>query len=241
MKLLIDLDPIVYRVGFATQKKMEDGEIEAEPVQFALFTVKRFMTTLLQDTEAEEYIGFLTGKGNFRYTIDSEYKANRKGTDKPVHYQAIRDYLEKHYNTKVIEGKEADDALAENQTEDTAIATIDKDLLMVAGRHYNYVKKEWQTVTPEGGTKFFYKQMLMGDKVDNIPGIRGIGPKKAEKLLDETKREDWDKLIEEKYEEFFGEGWFKRMVQNTQLLWMIQTDVLMPMNIEGYNETEEEE
>jgi len=68
MKLLIDLDPIVYRVGFATQKKMEDGEIEAEPVQFALFTVKRFMTTLLQDTEAEEYIGFLTGKGNFRYT-----------------------------------------------------------------------------------------------------------------------------------------------------------------------------
>jgi 5'-3' exonuclease len=239
MKLLIDLDPIVYRVGFATQKKMPDGEVEAEPVNYALYTVKRFMTTLLNNTKADEYIGFLTGKDNFRYTIDSEYKANRKGTDKPVHYQAIREYLEKYYNTEVINGKEADDALAENQTEDTAIATIDKDLLMVAGRHYNYVKKEWQTVTPEEGTKFFYKQMLMGDTVDNIPGIKGIGPKKAEKLLDKTKREDWDKLVEEKYEEFFGEGWFHRMLQNTQLLWMIQKDVLMPMKVEGYNETEE--
>jgi 5'-3' exonuclease len=81
--------------------------------------------------------------------------------------------------------------------------------------------------------------MLMGDTVDNIPGIKGIGPKKAEKLLDKTKREDWDKLVEEKYEEFFGEGWFHRMLQNTQLLWMIQKDVLMPMKVEGYNETEE--
>jgi 5'-3' exonuclease len=234
MKLLIDLDPIVYRVGFATQNKMEDGRIEAEPINYVLYTVKRFMTTLLHDTGADEYIGFLTGKDNFRHKIDSEYKANRSGTSKPVHYQAIRDYLSEHYNTEIIDGKEADDALAENQTEDTAIATIDKDLLMVAGKHYNYVKKEWQTVTPEEGTKFFYKQMLMGDKVDNIPGIKGIGPKKAEKLLDETNREDWDKLIEEKYEEFFKEGWFTRMIQNTQLLWMIQKDVLMPMNIEGY-------
>jgi len=239
MKLLIDLDPIVYRVGFATQHKMPDGEIEAEPVRYALYTVKRFMTSLLNDTGPDEYVGFLTGKDNFRYTIDSEYKANRKGVSKPVHYQAIRDYLEKNYNTEIVDGKEADDALAEHQTNETAIATIDKDLLMVAGWHYNYVKKEWQTVTPEGGTKFFYKQMLMGDKVDNIPGIKGIGPKKAEKLLDETKREDWDKLVEEKYEEFFGDGWFTRMVQNTQLLWMIQKDTLMPMNIEGYaNEAE---
>ena len=47
-------------------------------------------------------------------------------------------------------------------------------------------------------------------------------------------------LIEEKYEEFFGEGWFNRMVQNTQLLWMIQTDTLMPMNIGGYANAKEE-
>tara|TARA_B110000908_G_scaffold36129_1_gene43277 strand:- start:3809 stop:4531 length:723 start_codon:yes stop_codon:yes gene_type:complete len=240
MKLLIDLDPIVYRVGFATQHKMPDGEIEAEPIRYALSTVKRFMNGLLKDTKAEHHKGFLTGKNNFRYTIDSEYKANRKGVGKPVHYQAIRDYLEKSYNTEIVDGKEADDALAENQTNDTAIATIDKDLLMVAGNHYNYVKKEWKKVSEKEGTKFFYKQMLMGDKVDNIPGIKGIGPKKAEKLLDETEREDWDKLVEEKYEEFFGDGWFNRMVQNTQLLWMIQTNTLMPMNIEGYANAKEE-
>jgi len=137
----------------------------------------------------------------------------------------------KHFKAEVIEGMEADDALALNQTDETVIASIDKDLLMVAGKHYNFVKKEWTTVTPEEGIKWFYMQMLMGDKVDNIIGIRGIGIKKAEKILAESK--DWDATVESRYEDEFGEGWYQRMVQNTQLLWMLQKDVKMPMDIRG--------
>ena len=71
----------------------------------------------------------------------------------------------------------------------------------------------------------------MGDKVDNIIGIRGIGIKKAEKILAESK--DWDATVESRYEDEFGEGWYQRMVQNTQLLWMLQKDVKMPMDIRG--------
>ena len=231
MELLIDGDVIVYRIGFATQHKDEDGEVVADPLAYALHSVKVYINGMIKKTKASKSRLFLTGKGNFRSTVDSEYKANRKGTAKPIHYQAIRDYMVKHLGAEMIEGMEADDALALNQTSDTMIATIDKDLLMVAGEHYNFNTGEFKTITQEEGTHWFYMQMLMGDKVDNIIGIKGIGKVKAAKILLES--EDWDASVEDKYKDFFGDGWYQRMVQNTQLLWMLQKDVKMPMDIRG--------
>ena len=232
MELLIDGDVIVYRIGFATQHKDEDGEVVADPLAYALHSCKLFINRMVKDTKADKHRLFLTGGGNFRSVVDTEYKANRKGTAKPIHYQAIRDYMVKKLGAEMIEGMEADDKLALCQTEDTMIATIDKDLLMVAGKHYNFVKKEYKTVTQEEGTHWFYMQMLMGDKVDNIIGVRGIGPKKAEKIL--AKSKDWDATVEDHYKDFFTEeNWYQRMVQNTQLLWMLQVDVKMPMDIRG--------
>ena len=61
--------------------------------------------------------------------------------------------------------------------------TIDKDLLMIPGEHYNFVKKEFQRVEYLQGLKHFYMQCLQGDRSDNIKGIPGIGPKKAESIL----------------------------------------------------------
>ena len=191
MKLLIDGDPIVYRIGFACQKKdKETGLVTADPESHTLRSCKVFLTQLINKTEADIYKIYLTGKGNFRYKVREDYKANRKGTDKPVHYQLVRDYLVSNFAAQVVDGMEADDALALEQTSDTVIATIDKDLLMVEGKHYNYGKGTWDTVSAEEGEYFFYKQMLTGDKVDNIIGIRGIGEKKASKLLDTTPRKD---------------------------------------------------
>tara|TARA_R110002096_G_scaffold39407_4_gene107907 strand:+ start:70 stop:774 length:705 start_codon:yes stop_codon:yes gene_type:complete len=232
MELLIDGDVIVYRIGFATQHKDEDGEVVADPLAYALHSCKVYINGMVKKTGAEKSRLFLTGKGNFRNTVDSEYKANRKDTAKPIHYQAIRDYMVKSLGAEMIEGMEADDKLALCQTDDTMIATIDKDLLMVAGKHYNFVKDEYITVTQDEGTHWFYMQMLMGDKVDNIIGIKGIGKVKAAKILAES--EDWDCTVEDKYQEFFTEeNWWQRLVQNTQLLWMLQTDVKMPMEIRG--------
>ena len=229
MKLLIDGDPIVYRIGFASQKRdKETGLVTADPESHALHSCKIFMNNLLEDTGASSYKVYLTGKDNFRFKIRKDYKENRKGAEKPVHYQVIRDYLQSRYGAQVIDGMEADDALALAQTDKTAIATIDKDLLMVVGRHYNYVKQTWQDVTAEEGEYFFYKQMLTGDRVDNIVGIKGIGDKKADKILDATDRDAWDKTIIDMYIEEFDDG-FQRCVENTQLLWMLQRNKQMPM------------
>ena len=35
----------------------------------------------------------------------------------------------------------------------------------------------------EDTLRWFYKQVLMGDRVDNIPGLKGVGDKKADKIL----------------------------------------------------------
>jgi hypothetical protein len=63
------------------------------------------------------------------------------------------------------------------------IVSIDKDFEQIPTNIFNPTKWEWKTIDPWTATKNFYKQILMGDRVDNIVGIYGIGPVKADKLL----------------------------------------------------------
>jgi len=92
-----------------------EQRIEAEPVSFALQATKNTINAILKEVGATEYKGYLTGKGNFRDELVDYYKANRKDADKPIHYDAIREYLIKHWSAEVVEGMEADDAISIEQ------------------------------------------------------------------------------------------------------------------------------
>jgi adenylosuccinate synthase len=133
------------------------------------------------DLECDDYKGFLTGKGNFRndIAVTVPYKGTRP-TEKPVHLQALRDHLVKDWEFVVTEGIEADDAVgiaAYALDEDESIMVhIDKDLNQFRGHHYNYRKKEKYYVSEFAGWHSFYLQILTGDRVDNIEGLKGIGP-----------------------------------------------------------------
>jgi len=174
MKALIDADIVAYRVACT----LEDDDAE----DFVYARTEDLIDNILVNTEATEYRLFLTGKNNFRYTIYPEYKAHRP-KEKPFWLEKCRQYLIATFNAEVVNGQEADDALGIAQTEDTIICSIDKDLLMIPGRHYNFVKDEFQEVTNDSGMRHFYMQCLTGDRSDNIKGIEQIGPKKAEKIL----------------------------------------------------------
>jgi 5'-3' exonuclease len=76
------------------------------------------------------------------------------------------------------------------EPEDYIICTTDKDLNMIRGWHYNMRKNEKFWVDEDDTLYTFYTQVLTGDRVDNIPGLHGIGPKKAEKILKGCKTED---------------------------------------------------
>lgn len=210
---LVDSDILCYRVGFASND-------EAESV--ALKTLDGFITDLMMEDKILEVMSFefyLTGKTNFRndIAVTRPYKGNRK-SEKPVHLQALRDHLVEVWDAKMSEGNEADDEMAIRQTElgdDSIIISLDKDLDMVQGWHYNFVKNERYYITAEEGMKRFYTQILTGDKVDNIQGVHRCGPKKALKILQDckTEQEMWDAVVE-------AHGSEERALEDARLLWM---------------------
>jgi hypothetical protein len=212
MKALIDGDILVYRIGFAS---------ENEPESIAMARCSEFIEDLILFNGFGEYQGYLTGKKNFRneIAVTAPYKGNRKSA-KPKHYQLLRDYMESAWSFTMIEDQEADDAIGiaayEMEVGEYCICSIDKDLDMLRGDHYNFVKDERYFITEEEGIKNFYKQLLMGDRVDNIVGIKGIGTVKAERLLKECKNEN--EMYLAVLEAYKGDD--KRVLENGQLLWI---------------------
>jgi 5'-3' exonuclease len=189
MIALLDGDIFAFRVACTT---------ENDPEGIATYRVNEMIEQCLAETEAKEYRIYLTGKNNFRRDIYPEYKQNRADKPKPKHLQFLRDYLVAQWNAEIADGMEADDYLAIHQNESTIICSIDKDLLQVKGKHYNFVKKEFSEVEELDGIRRFYIQLLTGDTSDNIKGIEGIGPVKANKALMfcETEKEMFDKVRE---------------------------------------------
>ena len=213
--VLIDGDIIGYRIGFSTEEENE---------KIVLSRVATFVETMLwEDLDAETYQGYLTGKDNFRNDIarTAPYKGNRTAP-KPKHLQLIRDYLISAWDFQVSVGQEADDSIAiEHVARDyeSIIASIDKDFLQLKGKHWNFVKKEFTEVTEEEALLNFYLQVLTGDRVDNIIGLKGIGPVKAKQKLEgcESAADMYSACVEA-----YG-GSEERVIENCQLLWLRRT------------------
>ncbi len=209
---LIDADSLIYAVGFSSNDVEES---------IAVSRLEQTMVELCMDLDCEDYKGFLTGKGNFRDTlaVTAPYKGQRT-SEKPVHFQALRCHLVTSWGFTVVKGIEADDAVGiaayavpENET---IMVHIDKDLNQFRGWHYNYRKKEKYYVSEFEGLVSFYTQILTGDRIDNIVGLKGIGPVKAKKLLaDCTNETELFKAVLEAYD-----GDEKRVLENGQLLWL---------------------
>jgi 5'-3' exonuclease len=176
---LIDADIVAYRCAASAE---HEGE------EIALLRVEGMMQEIL--SKHEEYKAFLTGPNNFRYKIYPAYKANRVNKDKPLYLKDCQDYLVSEYKAVVSDGCEADDLLGINQTEDSVIYSIDKDLLMIPGHHFNFVTGIYKEISELDGLKQFYRQMLIGDTADNVKGVDGIGKVKATKLIDHLETEE---------------------------------------------------
>jgi len=152
------------------------------------------------------------GSSSYRKEILPEYKQNRKdkyATQTEEEKQAFTDFFEEYEETLELlaesyqvlryQGVEADDLAAHlvKQKEQYGLEDIwllssdrDWDLLIQEGvSRFSYVTRkevtidnwsEHYNVTPEEYISF---KCLTGDKGDNVPGITGIGPKRAEQLI----------------------------------------------------------
>ena len=145
---------------------------------------------------------------SFRNDIYDAYKANRPPPpeDLKPQFPLIRDAT-RAFSLHCIEeqGLEADDLIASYARAaaargwDVTIVSSDKDLMQLVGPHANGSRVEMLDTmknerigTEEVAAKFGVEPglvgdvlALMGDTADNIPGIRGIGPKTATKLIQE--------------------------------------------------------
>jgi len=132
-----------------------------------------------------------SGHENFRKVINPQYKANRIGKVRPTLLKEVRREMSREYPSMTEVALEADDLLSIMATaaEDTVIATIDKDLMNTPGWHFNW-RRPGDDVFNVGYIEAeanFYRQILTGDPTDGYSGCPGVGPVRADKILDGTR------------------------------------------------------
>lgn len=178
---IIDSDSIYFRVCYKTKKKNE---------------IRKNIDIMMKEIEGaclipDEMKVAIKGRGNFRKDLYDAYKANRKELE-PEMKAALtyaHGYMVSKWGAVEANGMEADDlvsiwAYEAREREDAyVIVGIDKDLLQIPGNHYNFVKKEHRFVDDDEAHLLLMTQCLTGDNSDNIPGLKGIGPVKAAKML----------------------------------------------------------
>lgn len=191
MFALLDADTPVVAAALSAQDK---------ELWVATSRLDKTIDNILSASGCSSYSLFVSGGKNFRKEIDPLYKANRP--TEPIKWRKeCHEHLIEKWGAIETDGYEADDAVGCEQRYDgsTIICGIDKDLLMIAGKHYQWpivrgghvVREEmFHEVSPEEGMRKFFIQVLTGDTTDNIFGIKGVGPKKAEKLLSECSTEE---------------------------------------------------
>lgn len=224
-----DIDKYIEDLGLEEGTYTIERGREVEPLKNALYNVKSLVTKALADLEIpqSDMIMYLSGPDNYRNGVATlaPYKGNRDPEHKPVHGPKIKEFMERKYNAVYSENEEADDCVAYNHyamyKEDpysSVIVSVDKDLDMIPGLHYNFVKEDSYFVTDDEADAFFRMQLLMGDSTDNIPGVPGIGKAKAEKYLADAD-DPWE-VITALYVQGYGKYWYDAMKENGQLLWI---------------------
>lgn len=179
---LVDGDIVAYRASASAEKDDE---------RIALIRAHRTLQDIVSVTGADEIKVFLSGSTNFRKDIYPEYKANRDHLPRPRFLQAVREFIVLDWSAEVTDGYEADDALGvasqEREIGSSIVCSIDKDLRQLPGVHYNFVTGEFSTVDEIEGWRNFYKQLVLGDRGDNVPGFDGKMRLKFPKFLFEIR------------------------------------------------------
>ena len=173
----------------------------------------RTIESLAKSYDCGEIVVLGDGGSDYRKTIDSEYKANRKERYADQTEEEKQEFLnflgefqktvdlcnEKGYLTMKFKGVEADDIAAviclnreEIGIEDIWLVSSDKDWDLLVNENisrFSTVTRKETTMDNWDEHYDFHPDMyltfkcLTGDKGDNVPGVNGIGPKRASSLI----------------------------------------------------------
>lgn len=202
---------------------------EVQPLEFALQACKTTLDSLLAKLSPSKTSIFFSPDRTFRHSlaVTRTYKGNRV-QPKPKYLKEVEEYLVKQHGATYGVNVEADDEIGVALSKDPAgsvSVSIDKDLLQVPGWHYNWVNDTVQQITSKTGDFNFYTQMLTGDTTDNIPGIAGVGPRRAlDALSGARSRKELCTRVWGVYRDQFDDSDAARAYFNEQaaLLWILR-------------------
>jgi DNA polymerase-1 len=239
---LIDLDVLCYNAcenrfrdanGYtivSIGEPPEDPAADEEYLQKAWLNLQELIQNACEVCFTTEYKAAVAGEGNFRKDIFPLYKANRHADPKKRNpfVPKLRKMAAAAGIATEAHGMEADDLLriwaeeCRNKDEDYIVVSIDKDLLMIPGRHYRIHKQEFVDMSEEAALKFYYEQLLMGDPTDNIGGVPKVGPVKAKKYLEGSADEkSHQEIVQQVYYTAYGtERWKEELILTGHLIYL---------------------
>ena len=202
---LIDGNSLLYRAFFALP---HFSTLDNQPTN-AVYGLAMMLLRLIQEESPDViFVAFDAPAKTFRHDEYEHYKAHRKPPpDELIAQRPLARELVEAFGIPMleVEGYEADDVIgtlakeAESEGYDVVIVTGDLDALQLVDDKKirvmrtvkgitettlydeDHVKSEYG-LTPR---QFIDYKALVGDTSDNIPGVTGIGPKGATKLLQE--------------------------------------------------------
>ena len=248
---LLDASSYVFRayhaVSFLTNSK-------SFPTN-AIYGFVNMFNKLLKDFKPEYLVAvFDSGGSSFRTDIYDQYKANRGEAPEDISLQfpKIIEYLEASgIKTIKMDNYEADDligSIAEKFKDKHKISIIsgDKDFVQLIDKNVNMIDtmkgkttnikevQEKYDLNPDSMIDFF---ALVGDSIDNIPGVKGIGPKTAAPLIKEygsieNLYKNLEKLEKERVKNLLIE--YSEDAKLSKILVTIKKDLLINDNIEDF-------
>ena len=205
--LLIDGDILVYQRTAANEVETDWGDdlwTLHSDANKAWQEIVSELEWLREQLGADHIVIAKSDDHNFRKDILPSYKANRKGTRKPVAYKAMWEMLELHEDYEVFHrpGLEGDDVLGILATAKAQfpgrkiIVSIDKDMRTIPGflLNLNTARKGMaedpstdlgdyiNLVTEEEADDWHLEQTLTGDPTDGYKVCPSFGPVKVSKL-----------------------------------------------------------
>lgn len=226
-------DELMANLGRRGVKATLTSQRKLEPFSHAVKNLRNIIENIEERTSAGSMVIVVSGGDNFRDHVATikPYKGNRDKAHRPTYEHEMREYILDNFESVRTENEEADDYMGYTQTAAIAggdvyascIASADKDLLMIPGLSFNFLKDDAaaRLVSPEEALDTFFKQWLTGDPTDNIPGVPKIGPKKAEAILENPRSfEDMLGRVRDSYIVGYGESWEEAMIENGRLIWI---------------------
>ena len=194
---LIDATVYIYRAYYSSNSAGMGGEPYG-----AVWGFVNMLNRIVRFYTPQYMVAIFDAKGKtFRNVMYPEYKANRPlmPDDFREQYDLVREVVpEMGISVLSIPGVEADDVIGTLATEankhdvTTVIASVDKDLAqLVTDRVVLFDELRDSVLDPAGVFKKFGVHpnqiadylALVGDVVDNVPGVPGVGPKTAARWL----------------------------------------------------------